>query len=104
MVIWKEKKHEDDDSYAAKNVASIAALWSCGLLKFFNAPSMVSHVQLLEHILWILNPEKKNFQVGPHILTIEVEDIYFLTGLFRHGVPISLTGSWGEDITTQELP
>ena len=43
------------------------------------------------------------FEVGAHILTVEVEDIYFLTGLSRRGAPISLTGSRGGDITTQEL-
>ena len=49
------------------------------------------------------NPKKQYFEVGAHILTIEVEDIYFLTGLSRGGAPISLTGSRGGDITTQEL-
>ena len=34
---------------------------------------------------------------------MEVEDIYFLTGLSRRGAPISLTSSCGGDITTQEL-
>ena len=37
------------------------------------------------------------------MLTIEVEDIYFLTGLSRWGSLISLTGSHGGDVTTQEL-
>ena len=37
------------------------------------------------------------------MLAIEVEDIYFLTGLSRQGVPISLIGSRGGDVTTQEL-
>ena len=37
------------------------------------------------------------------MLTIEVEDIYFLIGLSIWGAPISLTGSHGGDITTQEL-
>ena len=41
--------------------------------------------------------------MGAHILTVEVEDIYFLTGLSRRGAPISLTGSCGGDITTREL-
>ena len=36
-------------------------------------------------------------------MTIEVEDIYFLTGLSRQGAPISLTSSYGGEITTQEL-
>ena len=41
--------------------------------------------------------------MGAHILTVEVEDIYFLTGLSRRGAPISLIGSCGGDITTREL-
>ena len=49
------------------------------------------------------NPEQQHFEVGSHILIVEVEDIYFLTGLLRQGAPISLTGSLGGDITTQEL-
>ena len=64
---------------------------------------MVSHERLLEHILWMWNPEQKYFEAGAHILTIKVEDIYFLIGLLRWGAPISLTGSRGGDITTQEL-
>ena len=64
---------------------------------------MVSHEKLLEHILQMWNPEQQYFEVGAQILTIRVEDIYFLTGLLRWGAPISLTGSRGGDITTQEL-
>ena len=64
---------------------------------------MVSHEHLLEHILHMWNLEQQYFEVGAHVLTIEVEDIYFLIGLLRWGAPISLTGSRGGDITTQEL-
>ena len=41
--------------------------------------------------------------MGAHVLIIDVEYIYFLTVLLRRGAPISLTGSRGGDITTQEL-
>ena len=64
---------------------------------------MVSHERLLEHILRMWNLEQQYFEVGAHILIVEVEDIYFLTGLSRWGAPISLTGSCGGDITTREL-
>ena len=37
------------------------------------------------------------------MLTVEVQDIYLLTGLSRQGAPISLTGSHGGDVTSQEL-
>ena len=64
---------------------------------------MVSHERLLEHILRMGNPEQQYFEVGEHILIVEVEDIYFLILLSRRGAPISLIGSRGGDITTREL-
>ena len=103
MVIWKERTHDNDDSFVERNEGCIAALRHCGLLKFFQTPSMVSHEWLLEHILWMWNPEQQYFKVGAHFLIVEVEDIYFLTGLSRRGAPISLTGSRGGGITTREL-
>ena len=93
MVIWKERQHDNDDAFAERNVGYIAALQDYGLLKLFQTPSMVSHEQLLEHRLWMWNIEQQHFEVGAHILTVEVEDIYFLAGLSRQGAPISLTGS-----------
>ena len=93
MVIWKERQHDKDDTFAERNAGCIATLQDCGLLKFFQTPSMVSHEWFLEHILWMWNPEQQNFEVGAHILTVEVEDIYFLIGLLRRGAPISMTGS-----------
>ena len=103
MVIWKERSHDNDDAFAERNVGCIAALWDYGLLKLFRIPSMVSQEQLLEHILHMWNPKQQYFEVWAHILTVEVEYIYFLTGLSRQGPPISLTGSRGGDITTREL-
>ena len=57
MVVWKERKHEDDDARVEADAASIASLQTYGLLKLFQAPSMISHVKLLEHILQMWNPE-----------------------------------------------
>ena len=103
VIIWKERTHHNEDAFAERNVGCIAALRNCGLQKFFRTPRMVSRERLLEHILQMWNPEQQYFEVGAHILTVEVEDIYFLTGLSIWGAPISLTGSCGGDITTREL-
>ena len=35
MVIWKERTHDDEDAVVERNAVCIAALWDCGLLKFF---------------------------------------------------------------------
>ena len=75
MVVWKERQHEDDDARAGADVPSIDALQGCDLLKFFHAPSMISHVKLLEYILQMWNPKQQYFEVGAHILSVEVEDI-----------------------------
>ena len=103
MVIWKERQHDNYDAFAERNVGCIAALRDYRLLKFFCTPSMVSHERLLEHILRMWNLEQQHFEVGAHILIVKVEDIYFLDGLSRQRAPISLNGSRGGDITTQEL-
>ena len=83
MVIWKERQHDNDDAFFERNMGCTAALRDCGILKFFCTPNMVSHEHLLEHILCMWNPKKEYFEVGAHVLKIEVEDIYFLTGLSR---------------------
>ena len=103
MVIWKERTHDNEDAFAERNASCIAALRDCGLLKFFRTLSMVSHEWLLEHILQMWNPEQQYFEMGGHILIVELEDIYFLTSLSRQGSPISLTRSLGGDITTRDL-
>ena len=100
MVIWKEIHHDNDDAFTERNTGCIVALGDYGILKLFWTPSMVSHERLLKHILQMWNPEQQYFEVGAHILTMEVEDIYFLIGLLRRGAPISLTRSHGGDITT----
>ena len=43
MVIWKERKHDLDDVVVTGDTGCVAALWGCGLLKFFKTPSMISH-------------------------------------------------------------
>ena len=103
MAILKERQHDNDDSFTKRNAGCIATLRDYRILKLLRTPSMVSHEQFLEHILRMWNPEQQYFKVGAHNLTVEVEDIYFLTGLSRQGAPISLTGSREGDITTQEL-
>ena len=79
MVIWKEREHELDDAQAVNNPNTILSLRECALLKLFRIPGMRTHVHLLEHLIRMWDPEQQHFQVGTHILTLDVEDIYFLT-------------------------
>ena len=91
MVIWKEREHEVPDTQTANDPASIEALRNCGLLKYFRIPGMKAHVWLLEYIIDMWDPDQDHFVVGVHILPIEIEDIYFLTGLSMRGIPMVLS-------------
>jgi hypothetical protein len=94
MVLeWREREHEDDNNAAENHPATIAALRNCGLLKYFRIPGMRAQVRLLEHLIQMWDPDQQVFHVGVHTLTIDIEDIYFLTGLSRRGSYVSLTGN-----------
>jgi hypothetical protein len=53
---------------------------------------MKSEVLLLEHIIGLWDINEQGFRIGAQLLTIELEDVYFLTGLSKRGVPIAFTG------------
>ena len=59
------------------------ALKHCGLLKYFMTQCMRKHVALLEMIVGMWDVNDEAFHVGPHILKLELEDIYFLTRLSK---------------------
>jgi hypothetical protein len=94
MVIeWRGREHEDDNATTENHPTTLAALRDCGLLKYFHIPGMRAQVRLLEHLVWMWDPDQQVFNVGVHTLTIDNEDIYFLTGISRRGSYVSLTGS-----------
>jgi hypothetical protein len=92
MIEWKEREHEMDDIAALRSPRTRAALRACGLLKFFKLQKMKSEVLLLEHIIGLWDTNEQGFRIGAQLLTIELEDVYFLTGLSKRGVPIAFTG------------
>ena len=91
MVIWKEREHEVPNNQAANDPATIEALRNSRLLKYFWIPGMKAHVRLLEYIIDMWDADQEHFVVGVHILPIEIEDIYFLTGLSMRGIPVVLS-------------
>jgi hypothetical protein len=82
MVLeWREREHEEDNAMVKNHPPTIVSLRDCGLLKYFRIPSMRAQVRLLEYLarMWDLDPQV--FHVGVHSLSLDIEDIYFLTGL-----------------------
>ena len=92
MVVWKDCEHNIDDPHVANESYDCKGLRECELLKYFRVSGMRAHIHLLDHLIWMWDPDQHHFQVGTHILNIDVEDIYFLTRLSQRGSPISLTG------------
>ena len=92
MIEWKEREHEMDDLASLQSPRTRAALRACGLLKFFKLQKMKREILLLEHMIGLWDVAEQGFRIGTQLLTIELEDVYVLTGLSKRGVPISFSG------------
>jgi hypothetical protein len=66
------------------------ALKRCGLYKFWVLKGMRAQVRLLEMLVGYWDPDSESFNLDGKPLRIEVEDIYFLTGLSRRGEVVNL--------------
>jgi hypothetical protein len=94
MVLeWRKREHEEYNAIARNHPPTIAALRNCGLLKYFRIPGMRAKVRLLQYLVRMWDPDQQVFHVGVHTLSLDIEEICFLTGLSRHGYHVSLTGS-----------
>jgi hypothetical protein len=105
MVLdWREREHEEDNANVENHPPTIVALRYCGLLKYFSIriPGMRAQVRVLEYLVCMWDPDQQVFNVGAHTLAIDIEDIYFLTGLSRRGSYVSLTGSRGGGLKMSE--
>jgi len=105
MLTWREREHEDIDDAAMNHLPTMRALRTCGLYKFWAIQGMRAQVDLLT---WLVNKwdiQDQCFIIGGHRLEIELEDIYFLTGLSKRGEPISLFGArpGGQSVTSLRL-
>ena len=71
------------------------AFYNYGLLKFFMCPRMRAQPMLLERLVAMWDADSQVFMVRDQELALEVEDIYFITGLSRRGVTTMFTGRGG---------
>ena len=72
---------------------TVRALRECGLLKYFKLSGVRQQIELLEFLFRAWDPAMEVFHIKNQRVPIIVEDVYFLTGLSRRGLPISLSGS-----------
>jgi hypothetical protein len=63
---------------------------------------MRKEVLLLEYLIGLWDDVEQAFHIGPHMLNIELDDVYFLMGLSRRGAPILLSEQWATPHPTKE--
>jgi len=93
VITWCECKHEEEDMVALHDPGTVTALRNCGLLKFFRISNMRQQINFLQYFLDAWDPTNQMFWIRGKSIPMIVEDIYFLTGLSRHGTPLPLSGS-----------
>ena len=105
MLIWREREHEEVDEAAMLHFPTQRALKACGLYKFWAISGMRAQVELLTWLVNRWNVEDQCFFIGGHRLEIELEDIYFLTGLSKRGEQVSLFGTrpGGQTVASLQL-
>ena len=95
MLEWKECEHELNDQAVLGDQETMAALHNCGLLKLFMCLGMWAQPMLLERLVAMWDFDSQVFMVENQELTLEVEDIYFITKLSQRGVTAMFTGRGG---------
>ena len=73
-----------------KNLMDQQALRACGLYKFCCPGSLRAKPRLLHLLVDCWDPESETFQIDGMSLSIEVDNIYFITGLSRRGEMVNL--------------
>ena len=91
MVLeWREHEHGDVEEAVRADLMAQRALRACGLYKFWCLGGLRSKPRLLQMLVDYWNPDSESFQIDGMSLTIEVEDIYFITGLSQWGEVVNL--------------
>ena len=95
MLEWKEREHKANNQGTLNDCATMVSLCNCKLLKFFMCPGLREQPLLLQHMVGMCDIDSQCFMVKDQALDIEVDDIYFLTGLSLRGESVYFGGQGG---------
>jgi hypothetical protein len=91
MVLeWRERENKEVDVVVKRDLRAQMAFKICGLYKFLSLKGMRTQVRFLEFLVDYWDPNSESFNFDGKPLRIEVEDIYFLTGLLCRGEVVNL--------------
>ena len=88
--MWREREHGDVEEVVQANLMAQQALRECGLYKFWCLGSLRGKLRLLQLLVDYWDLEFETFQIDGMSLSIDVEDIYFITGLSQQGEMVNL--------------
>jgi len=105
MVLeWREREHGEVEEAVRADVRAQQVLRTCGLYKFWCLGGLRAKPGLLQMLVDYWDPDSESFRIDGMTLNIEVEDIYFITGLSRRGEVVNLRsrGGPGHGLTIDE--
>ena len=85
-----ERENEEVDAVGERDAGAQLSLKICGIYKFWALKGMRAQVRLLEMLVGYWDPGSERFILDGQPLRIEVEDIYFLSGLSCWGEVVNL--------------
>ena len=86
----REREHGDVEEAVQDDLMDQQALRACGLYKFWCLGSLRAKPRLLQLLVDYWDLDSETFHIDGMSLRIEVEDIYFITGLSRRGEVVNL--------------
>jgi len=101
-ITWREREHDAVDREVMNDPQALDALRGCGLLKFFKLPNMKGNVRLLEKLISYWDVDEEAFMIDQMPLRVEVEDIYFITGLSRRGEVVQSRGRTRSSLSIED--
>ena len=87
---WREREHGDVEEAIQDDVMAQQVLQACALYNFWCLGSLRAKPRLLQLLVDYWDPKSETFHIDGMSLGIEVEDIYFITGLSRRGEVVNL--------------
>ena len=100
---WREHEHKDVDREILGDINDQQALIMCGLYKFWKLGGLRAQPRLLQMFVYYWDPDTEAFQLDGMPFKLEVEDIYFITGLSHQVEVVNLWAHGvGEGITIKD--
>ena len=91
-ITWREREHSAIDNHVMEDKNALDALRGYGSLKKFKIPNIKDNTRLLELLIHYWSAEDDALMIDQMPLRIEIEDIYFTTGLSRSREVVHSTG------------